>query len=173
MKPRSRRTYHINEHIQWALPLLDELGRIVLLPLLLIVSQISGECLLAPGAVDGVGDWRKGGYRLVLARVTEELFPGRLVQFLFEHRPDGKAHISMRHTYQSQGTVTAHTVTSDANPACIQLRESSKDSLGQLLRHVAVHVVSVVVRRLGSIDVETGAGTKIPRIILSGNVQSP
>lgn len=69
--------------------------------------------------------------------------------------------------------MTAHTVTRDANPARVQLRESSKDSLGQLLRHVSVHVVSVVVRRLGGIDVETGAGTEIPRIVLSRNVQSP
>ena len=68
--------------------------------------------------------------------------------------------------------MAAHTVTSDANPARIQLRESSKDSLGQLLRHVAVHVVSVVVRGLGSIDVEAGTGAKVPRIVLSRNIQS-
>lgn len=54
----------------------------MLLPLLLVISQVSGEGLLAPGAVDGVGDGRKGGHRLVLAGVAEELFTGRLVQSL-------------------------------------------------------------------------------------------
>lgn len=54
----SRNTDHINEDLQRALPLLHELRRVVLLPLLLLVlSKVSLERLLAPRAVDGVGNW--------------------------------------------------------------------------------------------------------------------
>jgi hypothetical protein len=46
----------------------------VLLPLLLLVfAEVALEGLLAPGAVDGVGDWGKGRDGLVLAGVAEEL----------------------------------------------------------------------------------------------------
>jgi hypothetical protein len=54
----SRNTDHINEDLQRALPLLHELRRVMLLPLLLLVlSKVSLERLLAPRAVDGVGNW--------------------------------------------------------------------------------------------------------------------
>ena len=71
-------TYHVDENVQRALPLLDELSRIVLLPLLLLVlAKVSLECSLTPWAVDGVGDGRKGGDGLVLAGVLEELMAMR------------------------------------------------------------------------------------------------
>ena len=54
--------------------MLYKLRSIVLLPLLLLVlSKVSLECFLTPWAVDRVGDRRKCGDRLVLARVLEEL----------------------------------------------------------------------------------------------------
>ena len=63
-----------------------------------------------------------------------------------------------KETYKSQGTVSTHTVTGDTDAAGVKLlRESSKDSLGQLLGDVTVHVVAGVVRSLGGIDVEAGA----------------
>jgi hypothetical protein len=54
----SRNTDHINEYLQRALPVLHELRRVMLLPLLLLVlSKVPLERLLAPRAVDGVGNW--------------------------------------------------------------------------------------------------------------------
>ena len=54
----SRNTDHINEDLQRALPPLHKLRRVVLLPLLLLVfSKVSLERLLAPRAVDGIGNW--------------------------------------------------------------------------------------------------------------------
>lgn len=65
---------HVNEHIQRSLPLLHELRCVVLLPLLLLVlAEVAAKGLLAPWAVDGVGDGCKGGDGLVLAGVAEEL----------------------------------------------------------------------------------------------------
>ena len=56
----SRNTDHVNEDLQRALPLLHELRRIVLLPLLLLVlPKVSLERLLAPRAVYWVGNWGK------------------------------------------------------------------------------------------------------------------
>jgi hypothetical protein len=67
-------THHIDKHLQWALPLLDKLCRVVLLPLLLLVlAKVSLECLLAPVAVDRVRDWCKCGHGLVHTGVLEEL----------------------------------------------------------------------------------------------------
>lgn len=46
----------------------------MLLPLLLLVlAEVAAKGLLAPWAVDGVGDGCKGGDGLVLAGVAEEL----------------------------------------------------------------------------------------------------
>lgn len=75
-------------------------------------------------------------------------------------------------TYQSESTVSTHAVAGDTDAVGVQLRESTKDSLRQLLGDVAVHVVAVVIRGLGSIDVETGAGAKIICIILALNVEA-
>ena len=53
-----RNTDHVNEDLQRALPLLHKLRSIVLLPLLLLVlSKVSLERLLAPWAIYGVGNW--------------------------------------------------------------------------------------------------------------------
>lgn len=75
VKQNENETHHINQNIQrTATPLLNQLSSIVLLPLiLLVIAEVSLERLLAPGTVDGVGDWRERRDRLVLARVTEEL----------------------------------------------------------------------------------------------------
>jgi hypothetical protein len=68
-------TYDINQKIQGTLPLLDKLRRIMGLPLLLLIfAKVSSERLLTPRAVDRVGNWGKGGARLVLAGVLEELW---------------------------------------------------------------------------------------------------
>lgn len=75
---REEITHHINQDIQRTpTPLLNQLGSIVLLPLiLLIIAEVALERLLAPGAVRRVRDRREGRDGLVLAWVTEELMDG-------------------------------------------------------------------------------------------------
>jgi hypothetical protein len=63
-------------------------------------------------------------------------------------------------------------VTSDADFAGVELWESSEDGLRQLLGDVAVHVITVVVGRLGGVDVEAGTGAEVIGIILAFNVQA-
>lgn len=73
-RERGHVTYDINQHIQRALPLLDQLRGIVLLPLLLVLrAEVARESLLTPRAVDGVGDGRECGNGLVFSGISEEL----------------------------------------------------------------------------------------------------
>jgi hypothetical protein len=71
----SKKTNHINKNIQRTpVPLLNQLGSIMLLPLiLLVVAKVPGKRLLAPGAVDGVCDGREGRDGFVFSGVAEEL----------------------------------------------------------------------------------------------------
>lgn len=68
-------THHVNQNVHLlTFPLLDQLGGIVLLPLLQVVlAEVPLEGLLAPGAVDGVGDRSERRDRLVFAGVFQEL----------------------------------------------------------------------------------------------------
>lgn len=68
----------------------------MLLPLLLVISKVSLERLLAPRGVDRVRDWRKGTDTLVHAWVLQE---------------------------QSQGTMATHAVSRNANARRVQLGE--------------------------------------------------
>lgn len=72
-----RETYHVNQNFKIALVTrvpLQQLCSIVLLPLLLLVlAEVALEGLLAPGAVDGVRNWRECRDRLVFARVAKVL----------------------------------------------------------------------------------------------------
>lgn len=68
--------------------------------------------------------------------------------------------------------MSTHAVASDADFAGIELWESSKDSLGQLLGDIAVHVIAFVVGSLGGVDVETGAGAEVIRVVLAFDVQT-
>lgn len=68
--------------------------------------------------------------------------------------------------------MSTHTVTGDTDATRVQLRESSKDRLRQLLGDVAVHVVAVLVGSLGGIDVEAGAGAKVICVILALDVEA-
>lgn len=77
-----------------------------------------------------------------------------------------------KETYQGESTVSTHAVASDTDAVGVQLRESTKDSLRQLLGNVAVHVVAVVIRGLGGIDVETGSGAEVICIILALDVEA-
>lgn len=52
-------TYHVNQHCERALPLFDQLGGIVLIPLVLVAAKVALKGFLAPRTVDGVCNWRK------------------------------------------------------------------------------------------------------------------
>jgi hypothetical protein len=81
-----KETDHVNENIQPPLPLLHQLGGIVLRPFrFLVFAEVAGERLLAPGAVDGVRDGRKGRDGFVFAGVTEELSARHLSAFLLSN----------------------------------------------------------------------------------------
>jgi hypothetical protein len=58
--------------------------------------------------------------------------------------------------------VTTHTVSRNADPTRIQLRECRKDRLGEFLGDVGVHVVPIVVWGLCRVDVEAGARAEVP-----------
>ena len=159
-------THHINQQLQRALPLLHQLGGIVLPPLgLVLLTEVALEGLLPPGAVDGVGNGREGGSRLVLARVLQELQAPVLVNQLSDCVLSGS-------TYQRQGAVAAHAVAGDADPAAVQNLKVREQRLGQLLRDVGVHVVALVIGRVCRVDVEPGATTKIVSIVFALDAQA-
>lgn len=67
-------TNHIDQDVERTLPLLDELGSVVLAPLLfLILAKVPREGLLAPVAVRGVRNRSERGDGLVLSGVLQEL----------------------------------------------------------------------------------------------------
>jgi hypothetical protein len=69
------KAHHINQHVQRTLPLLQQLRRIMLFPLLLLIlSKVALEGLLTPGAIDGVGDGRKCRDGLILSWISQKLF---------------------------------------------------------------------------------------------------
>lgn len=75
-------------------------------------------------------------------------------------------------TNQSESTVSTHAVTGDADFVGVELRESSEDSLRQLRGDVAVHVIAIVVRGLGGVDVEAGTSSEVIRIVLALDIQT-
>lgn len=121
-------TYNVDEHIQGALPLLDELCGIVLCPLLLLIfAEVTREGLLAPVAVARVGDRCKCGDGLVLSGVLQELRKAALARV----KRDAK-----ERAYQGQGAMTAHAVTGNADSVRVQLFEGRKESFGEILGNV-------------------------------------
>lgn len=63
-----------------------------------------------------------------------------------------------------------HTMPRNANPPLINLWKRRKHSLGQLLGDVGVHVVAVVIGRLGSVDVEARAGAEVVCVVFAFDV---
>lgn len=68
--------------------------------------------------------------------------------------------------------MSTHTVPKDTNPRPIDLLESVKDRLGELLRDVAVHFVALGPRFLGRVDVEAGAGAEVVGVVFALDFQS-
>lgn len=140
-----RYTHHVNEGVQRTLPVLDQLSGIVLLPLLLVITQVSGEGLLTPGAVDGVGDGRERADTLEHAGVLE---------------------------VQRQGAVAAHGVAADGDPRRVKLLECAEDEAGQLLGQVRLHLVVGAPGIARGVDVEAGGAAKVPAVVLAGQVEA-
>lgn len=138
-------TYDVDQSLQGTLPILDQLSSVMLLPLLLVVSKIARECLLTPGTLGWVRDGGPGADTLVGARVLE---------------------------VQSQGTVTAHGVARDGDAGRVKLLEVIKDELGELLAEIGLHVVVLAPGVLLGVDVEAGGATKVPRLVLAGEVEA-
>ena len=63
--------------------------------------------------------------------------------------------------------MSTHTMPEDTDPLAIDLLEILEDGLGELGRDVAVHLIPLVPRRLGSIEIEAGAGAEIVGIVLA------
>lgn len=137
-------TYNINEARKITLPALDQLRRIMLLPLLLLVTQVSRKRLSAPRALARVRNGGKRAYRLVLAWVLQK---------------------------QRQRPVAAHGVAGDGDARSIQLLESGKHQLGQLLGHVRVHLVVGIKGCLEGVNVKGRGAAKIPRVVLAVEVE--
>lgn len=68
--------------------------------------------------------------------------------------------------------MATHAVTSNANSAAVQLFKMLKQGLWELLRDIRVHFVVLVPRLLGCVDIETGTGTKVVRIVLTLDLQA-
>lgn len=68
--------------------------------------------------------------------------------------------------------MTTHTVPCNAHAARIQLWERLKHHARQLLRNIAVHIITLVIRRLGGIHVKARARTKVISFILALDVQT-
>lgn len=129
-------------------PPFDQLGGVVLLPHLLgpVLAQVAGKGLLAPRAVDGVGDGREGRARLVQGRVLE---------------------------VQGQRAVAAHRVARDGHAVLVQLvPEGAEQGRGQLLGEVRLHLVVLVKGGLGGVHVEAGRLAEIPAVLLAGQVEA-
>jgi hypothetical protein len=66
-------------------------------------------------------------------------------------------------TYKSQSTMSTHTMSRNAHARRIELfLKRFEDCRGQFLRDVAVHLVALVVRRVGRIDVESSSRAEVP-----------
>lgn len=77
-----------------------------------------------------------------------------------------------RRTYNSKSTMSTHTMTSNTHPPSIELGKRCKNSLGQFLGHVRVHVIAIVVGGLCSVDVEARAGAEVVRVVFALDVEA-
>jgi hypothetical protein len=68
--------------------------------------------------------------------------------------------------------VTTHAVTSNADSAAVKLLEVREQSFWELLGDVGIHVVALIPRLLGRVDVETSTGSEIVRIVLALDLQA-
>ena len=152
----------------------------MLLPFrLLVLAEVAVEGLLAPGTVDRVRDGGEGRDGFVFSGVTEELsscqplFTIQLFNPIHCLFPGGTERNGMgRRTYNSKSTMPTHTMTGNTHPPSIQLGKRRKDSLGQFLGDVRVHVIAIVVGGLCRVDVEARAGAEVVRVVFALDVEA-
>lgn len=63
-------------------------------------------------------------------------------------------------------------MTGNTHPPSIELGKRRKNSLGQFLGHVRVHVIAIVVGGLCSVDVEARAGAEVVRVVFALDVEA-
>ena len=68
--------------------------------------------------------------------------------------------------------MAAHAMSKDTDSFTVNLLEVFEHRLRQLGRDVAVHLIPLLPRRLGSIDVEAGPRAKVVGVVFSLNVQT-
>ena len=152
----------------------------MLLPFrLLVLAEVAVEGLLAPGTVDRVRDGGEGRDGFVFSGVTEELsscqplFTIQLFNPIHCLFPGGTERNGMgRRTYNSKSTMPTHTMTGNTHPPRIQLGKRRKDSLGQFLGDVRVHVIAIVVGGLCRVNVEARAGAEVVRVVFALDVEA-
>lgn len=125
--------------------MLHQLRRIVLLPLLPILTEIPRKRLLAPGTRRRVRNGRPRTDALILARVLE---------------------------IQRQGAVSAHGVARNGHALRIQLLEVREDDVGQLVGDIRLHLVVLGPRLLRGVDVKGRAAAKVPGVVLARMVRA-
>lgn len=112
----------------------------MLLPLLLVIAQISRKRLLTPRAIGRVRNGRPGTDALIHAGILKE---------------------------QRQRTVSTHRVARDGNAARIQLLEVVKDGLGQFLGQVRLHLVVLLPWVADGVNVKRRRATKVVAVVFA------
>ena len=115
-----------------------QLTAVVLLPGFTIVAQVGFQRLLAPGAIDRVGDRAERRNRAITFRVLQG---------------------------NGDGSVTTHRVS--GNGTLLADRKVGFNQLRQLFHHVVVHLVMRLPRLLSRVDVKTRPLTQIVLITVS------
>lgn len=115
----------------------------MLLPLLLVIAEVTRKRLLAPRALRRVGDGGPGADALVHAGVLEE---------------------------QCEGAVAAHGVSRDGDAAGVELLEVLKDELGQLGGEVRLHLVVLLPGVADGVNVKGRGAAKVVAVVLAGQV---
>lgn len=69
--------------------------------------------------------------------------------------------------------MSPHTMPRNADPARIQLLKLGEQRLRQLLRDIAVHLISLTPRLPRRIDVEARAGPEIVAFVFAFDLQAP
>jgi hypothetical protein len=78
--------------------------------------------------------------------------------------------VKQDNTYQSKRSMSSHTMSHDTHSLGIDLLKPCKDSLRQLARDVAVHVIRLGPRGAGGIDIKAGTNAEVVVVVFAGNV---
>ena len=68
--------------------------------------------------------------------------------------------------------MTSHGMARDANPTRVEFFEARKESVWHFFRDVAIHLVALGPRLLGSIDIEPCSTAEVIRIVFALDLQT-